>query len=124
MRWDESRDIIKKASSSVLSLTSKNLAKFRCSSKNKAMWMSSGCVYTHPLVDITLILFMFMCRGVLYSYRRGLSALLVLDTSGNARAFRSGMSSKSSSHVFLFMPYTTNKELPTLGIGGTKRKQE
>ena len=48
--------------------------------KDEATKMSSGCVYTRSFADshtIYLCAVMFQAEGLLYSYRRGLSALLV-----------------------------------------------
>ena len=45
--------------------------------KDEATKMSSGCVYTHPFTDIHIVVCVYRVEGLLYSYRRGLSALLV-----------------------------------------------
>ena len=91
---------IKKASSSVLSLASKNLANSRCDSKSKATVDVLGmCLYASPYKH-NIYNDVYVLKGEYIYISAWAIALLVLVTSGNARAFRSGMSGKGSSHVF------------------------
>ena len=73
----ESRHI-KKASSSVLSLTLGNLANYQRLSQGRGNKDVLGmCLYASLSRQPQCLLWSVQCKGVQYSYRRGLSALLV-----------------------------------------------
>lgn len=66
--------------------------------------MSSGCVYTHPLCRCGAQIANIDIRGLDdITYRRGLSALLVLLRRANAGAQTGGMSDENDSPRFLYV---------------------
>ena len=68
--------------------------------------MSSGCVYMHPFGGIGDFVLRYTRRRILYSYRRGLSALLVRQYRAMREASMSGTGSKNGSHVFFYARVT------------------
>ncbi len=70
-------------------------------------WMSSGCVYMHTFYsDIEsqsyICEYISVCKGVLYSYRRGLR-VACSTTMGNAKASQRGTATMTVPRFFIFV---------------------